>query len=88
MEQTEVTVKSGTRFASIFSVVLFASGAATRAAAAKGDAAARRHAVFVQTNAPAGNAIVVYLDANPGTGKYESAFLPVITRAGRIQPER
>jgi len=56
-------VKSRTGIAGMFSIVIFASSAATMAAPTSGEAAAR-HAVFVQTNGPAGNGIVVY-DRNP-----------------------
>src|SRR5437868_15010307 len=52
-------MKNRTWIASIFSAVIFTSSAATMAAPANADAAGR-HAVFVQTTAPAGNAVVVY----------------------------
>ena len=47
-----------TRIATTLAIAVFASSAATNAA---------DHAVFVQTNAPAGNAIVVYDRSHDGT---------------------
>jgi 6-phosphogluconolactonase (cycloisomerase 2 family) len=66
-------VRNRTWIASIFSVVIFGSSAATRAAPANGKAAAR-HAVFVQTNAPAGNAIAVYDRNHDGTLTFAASY--------------
>ena len=56
--QSEVSMTHPTRIAPPLAIAVFASSAATNAA---------DHAVFVQTNAPAGNAIVVYDRSHDGT---------------------